>query len=62
LAELKTMPVIDFDLQGKIKDYIDDLVFALYFNIPLEKIGLERAQKIKTECSKNPHYSLLASA
>ena len=62
LAELKTMVAVDFDLQKKIKDYLDDLVFALYFNVLMKKIGLVEAPKIKIECAKNPHYGLLAGA
>ena len=35
LSELRDLPVIDFVKQTKLKDYIDDLVFSLYF-VPLE--------------------------
>ncbi|MBI4723407.1 MAG: SAM-dependent DNA methyltransferase [Candidatus Stahlbacteria bacterium] len=59
LSELKSLPVIDFDSQKALKDYIDNLVFALYFNIPLHKIGLEEAQLIKDECSRNKFYNLV---
>ena len=43
----------------KIKDYIDDLVFALYLNIGLEKLGLNHAEEIKAKCSRNPYYKLV---
>ncbi len=59
LSELKTLPIIDYDRQQELKDYIDDLVFALYFNIGLESFGLNKADKIKTNCSKNPYYKLV---
>ncbi len=59
LSELRDLPLVDFERQQKIKDYIDDLVFALYFNIGLEKLGLNRAEKIKAKCSRNPYYNLV---
>jgi hypothetical protein len=59
LSELKYLPIIDYEKQQKIKNYIDDLVFALYFNIGLEKLGLNQAEKIKEKCSKNPYYRMI---
>ena len=59
LRELKNLPVINFEKQQKIKDYIDDLVFSLYFNIGLEALGLNKAEKIKDKCSKNLYYKLV---
>lgn len=59
LAELKTLPIIDYGKQQELKSYIDDLVFALYFNIGLESLGLNKADKIKVKCSKNPYYNLV---
>ncbi len=59
LSELKTLPIIDYDRQQELKDYIDDLVFALYFNIGLESLGPNKAEKIKAKCSKNPYYKLV---
>ncbi|GAI14950.1 unnamed protein product, partial [marine sediment metagenome] len=41
LSELKALPVIDFETQIIIKDYIDDLVFALYFNIRIKNLGIK---------------------
>jgi hypothetical protein len=61
LSELKDLPIIDYEKQQKIKDYIDDLVFALYFNIGLEKLGLNQAERIKAKCSQNPHYKLISN-
>jgi hypothetical protein len=60
LSELKSLPAIDFEKQESLKDYIDDLVFALYFNIPLTKVGFEHADKIKKECEKSTYYQLVA--
>jgi len=59
LSELKDLPIIDYEKQQKIKNYIDDLAFALYFNIGLEKLGLNQAEKIKAKCSRNPYYKLV---
>lgn len=59
LPELRNLQVIDFEKQTKLKNYIDDLVFALYFNIPLEEVGLDKAEEIQKDCSKSQHYRLL---
>jgi hypothetical protein len=59
LSELRNLQVIDFEKQAKLKDYIDDLVFALYFNIPLEEVGLDKAEEIQKDCSKSDYYQLL---
>jgi len=61
LSELKDLLIIDYEKQQKIKDYIDNLVFALYFNIRLENLGLNKADKIKEKCSKNPYYKLISN-
>jgi hypothetical protein len=59
LSELKGLPAIDFQKQAELKDYIDDLVFALYFNIPLAKVGLEYADEIKKLCDESKFHRLL---
>jgi type I restriction-modification system DNA methylase subunit len=59
LSELKSLPVIDFAKQAVLKDYIDDLVFALYFNIHLTEVGLEYAPSIKELCQKSRFYNLV---
>jgi len=58
LSELKRLPVIDFEKQKELKDYVDDLIFALYFNVPIKKIGFEKAESIKVECAKNKFYNI----
>lgn len=60
LSELKSLPAIDFEKQEALKEYIDDLVFALYFDIPLTKVGFELADEIKRECEKSTYYQLVA--
>ncbi len=59
LSELKSLPVIDFEKQKALKSYIDDLVFALYFNISLVKVGLDKAGVIKLACEKNKFYKIV---
>ena len=39
LPELKSLPAIDFDEQNTIKQEIDDLVFALYFDVPVKDVS-----------------------
>jgi len=52
MSELKFLPVIDYELQKTIKNYIDDLVFALYFNLPVQDIGIENSDSIHNLVSK----------
>jgi len=59
LADMKNLPVIDFEKQKKLKDYIDNLVFALYFNVSINKIGLNSSDDIKNLCSKNKYYQIV---
>lgn len=59
LSELKNLVVIDLKKQQKIKDYIDNLIFALYLNIDIDKLGLNQAKEIEEKCSKNPYYKLV---
>ena len=59
LQELKNMTVFDVERQRAIKNYVDDLIFALYFNVPLKKVGFDIADKIKSQCSENQNYSIV---
>ncbi|MBU4285079.1 Eco57I restriction-modification methylase domain-containing protein [Patescibacteria group bacterium] len=59
LGELKELPVIDFELRDKIKDYIDDLVFALYFNVSIGKVGFGRAKVVKEKCRGSKFYKVI---
>lgn len=56
LAELKSMPIIDYEKQEQKKDHIDDLVFALYFNLDIPKNKLNKPAEIKKLCQKNKFY------
>ena len=60
LSELKHLMALDKDLQESLKDYIDDLVFALYFNISLPRVGIGKAGDIKKACQKNRFYRLVS--
>ncbi len=59
LSELKNLPIVDFEKQQQIKNYIDDLVFALYFNVNIANLGLDRAEEINSECSKHQYYEIV---
>jgi len=61
LSELKYLPIIDFEKQQQMKNYIDDLVFALYNNINIANLGLDRAEEIKSECSKHQYYEIVTA-
>lgn len=62
LSELKSLPAIDFKRQAALKDYIDDMVFSLYFGIPLKKLGMAQAPAIRKLCEENKFYKLLKKA
>lgn len=62
LSELITLPAIDFEKQGRIKDQIDDLVFCLYFNIPVPKDKLSKSKAVKKLCEENKFYKLVSQA
>jgi len=59
LTNIKNLKVIDYTTQIELKDYIDDLVFSLYLNINLTKLGLKHAKEIKELCGKNKFYKLV---
>lgn len=59
ISDLKQISVFDPEYQQEIKTYIDDLVFALYFNIELELFGFENRKAVKEKCSKSSYYMLI---
>lgn len=59
LNDLKFSDCIDKEEQNIIKDYIDDLVFSLYFNIDIKELGLDNASNIKKLCMKNDFYNYI---
>jgi hypothetical protein len=56
LDDIRSLPIIDSQRQAKIKTYIDNLVFALYFNVPLKNPVIENEENIKTTCALNDLY------
>lgn len=56
LSELMSLPTIDFEKQKEIKDFIDDLVFCLYFNVNVPKDKVSDAEFVKSLCQKNKFY------
>ena len=61
LDDLRFLPAIDFEEQKKIKNYIDDLVFALYFNVKLPTLVIKNSNAIQTVCAKNEFYTIVKS-
>lgn len=59
LSELKNLQVIDFNKQKELKDYIDDLIFALYFNVPVKEVSSSQSEKIKKMCEENKFYKIV---
>ena len=59
VAELKELPIIDFEKQNLLKNYIDNLVFALYLAVPLKNLGANKAEEIKRKCAQNLYYKLV---
>ncbi len=57
--ELKKSAVVDFRLQEEIKSYIDDLVFALYFNVKLSEIGFQKRESVHKTCKKHKYYDII---
>lgn len=59
ISELKNLTVIDFEKQKQTKEYIDDLVFSLYFKVKLQAIGFSNRDKIHNTVSKHKYYKLI---
>lgn len=59
LSKLKYLPIIDFDKQTKLNKYINDLIFSLYFKVPVKKVGIKEADEIKIVCRKNQYYKFI---
>lgn len=60
LNELKNLSIIDVEEQNILKNYLDDLIFSLYFNIPLQNYGITYANDVKEQCKKNKFYNCIA--
>jgi len=57
--DIYCLPIVDSQRQNDLKNYIDDLVFALYFSVPLKKVGLGNTREIHKLCIENGFYSVL---
>jgi N-6 DNA Methylase/Type I restriction enzyme R protein N terminus (HSDR_N) len=58
LTDLRNMPILDHAKQAEYKEYIDNLIFALYFNINIKILGLEKSDQIKQACMANKYYGI----
>lgn len=58
-SDLKTIKIIDYDKQNKLKEYLDYLVFILYFSIPIKNIEIENIEYIKKACEKDANFSYI---
>lgn len=58
LFELKNINIIDKEQQQNTKNYIDDLVYALYFNIELDSNDINNANIVHEKCSSHELYSI----
>jgi len=56
LAKLRELNIVDFEKQLKVKEQIDDLVFALYFNIPLKEDKVRSEEYIRKACLNSKYY------
>lgn len=61
LNSLKQSPVFNIDEQKKIKDYVDDLIFALYFNPEMESEDFKNKEMLKEKCSADDFYNIIAN-
>jgi hypothetical protein len=61
ISILKSLTAFDKEYQAKLKNYIDDLVYALYFKINLIQLSFENAVEIKNTCAEHQYYQLVNS-
>ena len=52
ISELKNLEAIDFEEQKNIKKHIDNLVFALYFNVDIPENQIDDVEFVQNECKK----------
>lgn len=61
VSELKSLSAFDKEYQAQLKNYIDNLVFALYFKVKLPVLGFINAELIKKTCAKHKYYQFINS-
>jgi hypothetical protein len=59
IRELRFIPAIDFDEQARLKGYIDDLIFALYFGIQIINPWIGNIDSIHKTIAKSEYYPLV---
>lgn len=60
-SDLKMIKIINYDKQNELKEYLDYLVFILYFSIPIKNIGIENIDYIKKICNNNDNFLYIKS-
>ena len=60
LSDLKNTLVIDLEKQRELKNYIDNLVFVLYLNIPIDNDEINRPEIIRKKCLNNNYYTTVS--
>jgi hypothetical protein len=56
LPELQNLEAIDFEEQQQLKNHIDNLVFALYFEVEIADNQLDNFEFVQKECEKDENY------
>ena len=59
VRELMKFPVVNFWLQKARKRYVDDLVYALYFNVKISEIGFQNRESVHKACKKHKYYAII---
>ncbi len=56
LSFLKNIPCYDSEYQKQIKNYVDDLVFCLYFDLKIENVDFKYCKDIHNICTNEKIY------
>lgn len=59
LNKIKMLKVIDYKKREELKNYIDHLIFLLYFNIDTKSDIINNIDNLKKLCSKNKFYGYI---
>ena len=59
LNEIKMLKVIDYKKRDELKNYIDHLIFLLYFNIDTKSDIINNFIKLKKLCAKSKFYGYI---
>ncbi len=58
LQELKDFEIIDFEKIDELKTHINNLIFALYFNVRILQSDIKTIENVKNLCAKNKYYKI----